>query len=79
MNKTLLGEVDYLAKSDLFNDFVKNYIDMPDRLVDLLIRFLNQNNGQLSKRARRKEFAVLTDREVNAIENRYDEVFHGSD
>ena len=79
VNKTLLGEVDYLAKSDLFNDFVKNYIDMPDRLVDLLIRFLNQNNGQLSKRARRKEFAALTDREVNAIESRYDEVFYGRD
>ena len=79
VNKTLPGEVDYLAKSDLFNDFVKNYIDMPDRLVDLLIRFLNQNNGQMSKRARRKEFAALTDREVNAIESRYDEVFYGRD
>ena len=79
VKKTLPEEVDYLTKYDLFNDFVKNYIDMPDRLVDLLIRFLNQNNGQLSKRARRKEFAALTDREVNAIENRYDEVFHGRD
>jgi hypothetical protein len=35
---------------------------MPDKLVDLLIRFLNKNNGQLSKRARKKEFAQLTEK-----------------
>lgn len=77
VNKTLPEEVDYLAKYDLFNDFIKNYIDMPDKLVDLLIRFLNQNNGQLSKRARSKEFYELSDKEVQAIENKFDEIFHG--
>ncbi|MBL4710217.1 MAG: Fic family protein [Flavobacteriales bacterium] len=76
VNKTLPEEVDYLTKYDLLNDFIKNYIDMPDKLVDLLIRFLNQNNGQLSKRARGKEFHAMTDKEVQAIENKYDEIFH---
>lgn len=76
VNKTLPEEVNYLTKYDNLNDFLKNYIDMPDKLADLLIRFLNQNGGRLSNRARGKEFSTLTDKEVQAIENKYDEIFH---
>lgn len=75
VNKTLPDEVSYLKKYDLLNEFIKNYIDMPDTLVDLLIRFLSQNNGQLSKRARESEFEKLTDDEIHAIEQKYSEVF----
>lgn len=56
VNKTLPEEVSYLKRSDLLNNFIKNYIVMPDNLVDLLIRFLSKNNGKLSKRARDKDF-----------------------
>ncbi len=77
VNKTLPDEVNYLTKYDKLNDFIKNYIDMPDKLVDLLIRFLGQNNGTLSKRARDKEFSKLTEDEVQAIERKYDDIFHG--
>jgi Fic family protein len=76
VNKTLPEEVDYLTKYDLMNEFVKNYVDMPDKLVNLLIRFLNQNNGRFSTRARGKEFSALTDNEVQAIEDKYDQIFH---
>ncbi len=79
VNTTLPEEVQYLEKYDLLNDFIKNYIDMPDKLVNLLIRFLNKNNGQLSKRARKKEFSQLTEDEVLAIERKYDDIFQGSD
>ncbi len=41
---------------------------MPDKLVATLVRFLEQNNGTLSKRARTKEFAELTDDEIKEIE-----------
>jgi hypothetical protein len=44
---------------------------MPDRTVDLLFRFLHQNDGRLSKRARDREFAQLTDEEVSAAEAAY--------
>ncbi len=47
VNKTLPEEVDYLKKYDQLNNFIKNHIDMPDKLVDLLIRFLDQNGGML--------------------------------
>ena len=75
VNKTLPEEVEYLKKYDILNNFIKNYIDMPDKLVDLLIRFLVQNGGALSKRAREREFEKLTDREIWAIEHKYAEIF----
>jgi hypothetical protein len=48
---------------------------MPDRLADLLIRFLMQNNGKLSKRAQQKEFEKLTAQEISAIEQKFKEIF----
>eukprot|EP01034_Spumella_vulgaris_P042083 gene42083-52168_t len=44
---------------------------MPDRLLDLLFRFLRQSEGRLSQRAREKEFAALTDDEAARIEAIY--------
>jgi Fic family protein len=75
VNTTLPEEVNYLKKYDFLNEFIKNSLDMPDGTVDLLIRFLGQNNGKLSKRARDKEFNRLTDAEVQTIERKYDEIF----
>lgn len=75
VNKTLPDEVEYLIRYDLLNEFIKNYIDMPDKLVDLLIRFLAKNSGKLSKRARKREFGKLTDPEIKAIEQKYAEIF----
>jgi len=75
VNKTLPEEVEYLKRYDLLNNFIKNYIDMQDNLVDLLIRFLIQNGGKLSKRAREREFEKLTKPEIQAIEEKYAEIF----
>jgi hypothetical protein len=44
---------------------------MPDRTIDLLFRFLHQNGGQFSKRAREQEFAQLTEAEAAAAEGAY--------
>lgn len=48
---------------------------MPDRLSDLLWRFLRQNRGRLSRRGRAREFAALTEAEIARIETLYREVF----
>jgi hypothetical protein len=68
-------EIDYLQKYDEMKSFIQNYIAMPDRLVNLLIRFLQQENGVLSKRAKEKEFESLTQDEVKAIETKFQAVF----
>ncbi|ETR70847.1 MAG: filamentation induced by cAMP protein Fic [Candidatus Magnetoglobus multicellularis str. Araruama] len=75
VNKILPEEVNYLKKFDLLNEFIKNYIDMPDKLIDLLIRFLNQNKGKLSNRAKKREFKKLDDLEIQTIEQKYAEIF----
>ena len=41
----------------------------------MLVRFLEQNGGILSKRARDKEFSELKDDEVEKIENIFQEIF----
>ena len=48
---------------------------MPDKMVALLVRFLEQNNGKLSKRAREKEFEGLSDQEIAIIEKHFKEIF----
>ena len=40
---------------------------MPERLIDLLFRFLSQNDGRLSQRARAEEFSALTDQEARRV------------
>ena len=49
--------------------------EMPDKMVAMLIRFLEQNNGTLSKRAREKEFKDLTSGEILEIEENYHAYF----
>jgi Fic family protein len=75
VSKVLPNEVEYLENYDLMKSFVSQYIDMPDHTVDLLIRFLSQNNGVLSNRAKGKEFKALTEDEVKVFENKYEEIF----
>lgn len=41
----------------------------------MLVRFLEQNGGTLSKRARTKEFPELKNDEVGKIENAFQEIF----
>ncbi len=48
---------------------------MPDKLVATLVRFLQQNNGVLSKRAKEKEFNGLTEKEADNIEKTFNEIF----
>jgi hypothetical protein len=61
-------EVAFLSAYDQFVDGVTEIVDMPSVKLNLLHRFLVQGNGRLSKRAREKEFSLLTDDEVGRVE-----------
>lgn len=67
----LPAETAFLWSYDAFKNSVGERIDMPDRLADLLFRFLRQNGGVLSRRAREHEFAALSDEEAAWIEGIY--------
>lgn len=68
-------EVDYLTKYEEFKYYIDNTYEMPDDMVSLLVRFLEQNNGKFSKRAKGKEFSMLTEKEIEDIQSRYNLIF----
>ncbi len=74
IQKIIPEEVSYLQKYDVMKAWLDDHFQMPDKIVALLIRFLEQNNGLLSKRAREKEFAELTIEEVKVVEEKYKEI-----
>ena len=79
VERDLPDEVAYLEAYDQFSRAVLAKFDMPNSLVDLLHRFLGQNDGQLSQRARTKEFSALTDAEVSDVEAAFAAAFAGVD
>jgi len=71
INSIIPQEVSYLQKYDAMKVWLDDNFEMPDKMVALLIRFLEQNNGTLSVRARKNEFMELTDNEIQQIETQY--------
>lgn len=75
IEEDLPQETAFLASYDRFAERIQGIVDMPNATVDLLFRFLNQNGGRLSDRARSKEFAKLADSEAEEIEAIWAEEF----
>ena len=79
VNDTLVNvipkEVEYLMKFDEFKRYLDHKYEMPDNMVSLLVGFLEQGNGRLSKRAISNEFIALTVDEIRSIEEQYQLVF----
>ena len=75
VEEDLPREIRFLIAFDRFAAGVKDIADMPDRRVEQLRGFLEQNDGRLSARARSREFAALTDDEAARVERLYVESF----
>ena len=75
IEEDLPSETEFIRRYNEFSERVGNIVDMPHRTVDLLFRFLRQNKGHLSKRAREGELAELTVQETKRIERIFDDVF----
>jgi Fic family protein len=76
VTQDLPREVAYLEGYDEFSKRVQDDIaDMPERMINLLSRFLEQNGGSLSQRARTREFERLSEEEVEHIEVLYARCF----
>lgn len=73
--KIIPEEVRYIRKYDEFKRYLDDHFDMPDKMVALLVRFLEQNAGVLSKRAQTNEFKALTETEIAEIESNFCEIF----
>lgn len=79
IEKVLPEEINYLEMYDQMKKNINELFDMPDHLADLLIHFLEQNQGKLSKRAREKEFKALSTEECQQLEELYAKVFKDTD
>jgi len=64
----LVRELSFLAKYDETKKAIQDIVDMPDRKIDLFIRFCLQNNGRLSARKRGSHFDFLSDDELARME-----------
>jgi len=68
-------ELDYFEKYDKMTQYVNTFLSLPDTTVDLLIKFLSQNDGKLSKKKRENEFDELTNEDVSMIEDNFQIIF----
>ena len=68
---TLPREIEYLRHYDRAKRRVEALLDLPDATFGLMLGFLRQNGGRFSRRAREREFSLLTDEEAAAIEGVY--------
>ncbi|MXX56522.1 MAG: cell filamentation protein Fic [Gemmatimonadetes bacterium] len=76
VTRDLPHEVRYLEQHDEFSRSVQRQVaDMPEDTVELLAAFLRQNSGTLSRRARRREFKLLTAAEIERVEALYSSCF----
>lgn len=75
IEKDLPAELGYLEHRDAFHRGMTNVVDMSERTVDVLLGFLRQGHGTLSKRARTREFAALREDEVQTIQALYADLF----
>ena len=75
LERVIPEEVRYLQSYDAFKRYLDNHYEMPDKMVAILVRFLEQNGGLLSKRALKKEFSELKEEEIKEIEANYNNIF----
>ena len=69
-------EAEFLRCQDDFRQRVDAIAAMPDQLFELLLHFLQQNEGRFSKRARTNAFANFSNLEIKKIEAAYASVFY---
>ncbi|MGQ0542663.1 MAG: hypothetical protein ACT4O9_12550 [Blastocatellia bacterium] len=69
IRRDLREELGFLAVFDQTLAKVMDIVDMPNRRASLLLRFILQNRGTLSKNKREKEFPELTNEEILSIES----------
>ena len=75
IERDLPEEAAFLERYDQFKARVETTVEMPASTVDLLFNFLKQNGGTLSRRAREREFAQLTDGEADHFSAIYRDLF----
>lgn len=61
-------ELEFLVKYDEAKSQMQAVVDMPDKLIDLFIKFACQNHGFIGEQKRAKYFDMLTKDEISALQ-----------
>lgn len=69
-------EIDYLTRRDEALHNVMNLVEMPDLLAEQFVLYVHRNSGTLPNR-QRKEFAALTEGELEKLEEIVRDAFEG--
>ena len=69
MHEHFEKEIEFLLNYDKTKREIQAVIDMPDRLIDLFIKFAIQNHGILGQQKRTKYFVKLTDDEIDQLQS----------
>jgi len=70
--------LEFLANYDKTKRAVQEIVDMPDRQINLFIRFCLQNNGRLSARKRARHFDSLSEEEIARMEQVMQSVYESN-
>ncbi len=65
----LKNELVFIVRYDKTRNAIQDIVDMPDKMIDLIIRCIQQEQGRLSAKKRKQHFSMLTDEEIRAIED----------
>jgi len=68
IDELLPQELRYLTLYDKAYMAIQNIVDMPNQSIDLFIKFVLQNKGQLSKDKQKKYFDMLTAKQIQEME-----------
>lgn len=60
-------EIAFLINYDKSKIQMQSVVDMPDKLIDLFINFVTQNNGELGENKKKKYFGMLNDGEIKEL------------
>jgi Fic family protein len=71
-------EIHYLQKYDALKTALSDKIMLDEQEFDLLVKFLEQNDGKLSKRAQTKEFSRFSAADISEIEQIYTVYFRNN-
>jgi len=64
----LVQELSFLVRYDETKKTIQDIVDMPDRKIDLFIRFCLQNGGCLGRQKRKSYFEFLAEDEIKKME-----------
>ncbi|MBA6154666.1 Fic family protein [Gelidibacter maritimus] len=69
------NEIKFLEQHDHMVEFINRVVTLPDSNIDLLIKFLIQNNGKLSQAKKAKFFDEVPQAIITEIEKEFAELF----